>query len=309
MAANSAYVIVGASLAGAKAAQTLREEGADQPIVLIGEEGERPYERPPLFKAYLLGTAERETIYVHPQAWYPEHDIDLRLGVAVTSVDLTGHEVTLADGSHAGYSKLLLTTGSSPRRLPIRPADLDGVHYLRRVEDCDRLKATLQTASRIAIIGGGWIGLEAAAAARAAGVEVSVLERGICRCGGYWAARSPRSSPVCTGSTGSICAAAYRSPKSSAPTERRPASAWATGPGSTPTRSSSASASPPTPNSPLLPASMSTTASGSTQACDPPTRTSTPPAMLPTRSTHCWASTSASSTGPTPCTNRRSRPK
>jgi 3-phenylpropionate/trans-cinnamate dioxygenase ferredoxin reductase subunit len=178
MAANSAYVIVGASLAGAKAAQTLREEGADQPIVLIGEESERPYERPPLSKTYLLGTAERETIYVHPQAWYPEHDIDLRPGVAVTSVDPTGHEVTLADGSHAGYSKLLLTTGSSPRRLPTRPADLGGVHYLRRVEDCDRLKATLESASRIAVIGGGWIGLEAAAAARAAGVEVSVLERG-----------------------------------------------------------------------------------------------------------------------------------
>ena len=94
MAANSAYVIVGASLAGAKAAQTLREEGADQPIVLIGEESERPYERPPLSKTYLLGTAERETIYVHPQAWYLEHDIDLRPGVAVTSVDPTGHEVT-----------------------------------------------------------------------------------------------------------------------------------------------------------------------------------------------------------------------
>jgi 3-phenylpropionate/trans-cinnamate dioxygenase ferredoxin reductase subunit len=126
MAANSAYVIVGASLAGAEAAQTLREEGADEPIVLIGEESERPYERPPLSKAYLLGTAERETIYVHPQAWYSEHDIDLRLGVAVTSVDPTGHEVTLADGSHAGYSKLLLTTGSSPRRLPTRPAELGG---------------------------------------------------------------------------------------------------------------------------------------------------------------------------------------
>jgi NADPH-dependent 2,4-dienoyl-CoA reductase/sulfur reductase-like enzyme len=112
--------------AGAKAAQTLREEGADEPIVLIGEESERPYERPPLSKAYLLGTAERETIYVHPQAWYSEHDIDLRLGVAVTSVDPTGHEVTLADGSHAGYSKLLLTTGSSPRRLPTRPAELGG---------------------------------------------------------------------------------------------------------------------------------------------------------------------------------------
>jgi len=173
---NTAYVIVGASLAGAKAAETLREEGFAGPIVLIGEETERPYERPPLSKDYLLGKAERETIYVHPAGWYAEHDVDLRLATTVTSVDPAAHEVTLADGSRIGYAKLLLTTGSSPRRLPLPGADFDGVHYLRRVDDSDRIRDAFAAASRIAVIGAGWIGLETTAAARLAGVEVTVLE-------------------------------------------------------------------------------------------------------------------------------------
>ncbi|GAA2646394.1 FAD-dependent oxidoreductase [Streptomyces spororaveus] len=176
MAANNAFVIVGASLAGAKAAQTLREEGFDGPVVLLGDENERPYERPPLSKGYLLGKDERDTVYVHPPQWYAEHDIDLRLGTTVTAVDPAGHEVTLADGSRIGYGKLLLTTGSSPRRLTVPGADLDGVLYLRRLADSDRLKQAFESASRIVVIGAGWIGLETAAAARAAGVEVTVLE-------------------------------------------------------------------------------------------------------------------------------------
>ena len=173
---NTAYVIVGASLAGAKAAETLREEGFGGPVVLIGEETERPYERPPLSKDYLLDKAERESIYVHPAGWYGEHDVELRLGTTVTAVDPAAHEVTLADGSRIGYAKLLLATGSSPRRLPVPGADLDGVHYLRRVADSDRIKETFAAASRVAVIGAGWIGLETTAAARAAGVEVTVLE-------------------------------------------------------------------------------------------------------------------------------------
>ena len=173
---NTAYVIVGASLAGAKAAQTLREEGFGGPVVLIGEETERPYERPPLSKDYLLDKAERESIYVHPAGWYGEHDVELRLGTTVTAVDPAAHEVTLADGSRIGYAKLLLTTGSSPRRLPVPGADADGVLYLRRVGDSDRIKDVFATASRVAVIGAGWIGLETTAAARAAGVEVTVLE-------------------------------------------------------------------------------------------------------------------------------------
>jgi 3-phenylpropionate/trans-cinnamate dioxygenase ferredoxin reductase component len=176
MTTDTAHVIVGASLAGAKAAEALREEGFDGPLVMIGEESERPYERPPLSKDYLLGKADRETIYVHPQEWYAEHDVDLRLGVEVTSIDRAAHEVSLADGRKAGYGKLLLATGSSPRRLSVPGADLDSVLYLRSAGDSDRIMAAFQDASRVAVIGAGWIGLETAAAARAAGAEVTVLE-------------------------------------------------------------------------------------------------------------------------------------
>jgi 3-phenylpropionate/trans-cinnamate dioxygenase ferredoxin reductase subunit len=179
MTAHTGFVIVGAGLAGAKAAQTLREEGFGGPVVLLGEESERPYERPPLSKGYLLGKDERDTVYVHPSQWYADHDVDLCLGTTVTGIDPAAHEVALADGSRLGYAKLLLTTGSSPRRLPPVPgADLDGVLYLRRLDDSDRIKETFASVSRIAVIGAGWIGLETAAAARAAGVDVTVLEAG-----------------------------------------------------------------------------------------------------------------------------------
>jgi len=173
---STAYVIVGASLAGAKAAETLRDEEFDGPVTLIGDETELPYERPPLSKDYLLGKAERDTIYVHPQAWYAEHGVDLRLGARVTGIDPAAHEVTLADGSRAGYAKLLLATGSTPRRLAVPGAESGGVRYLRRVGDSDRIKATFATADRVAVIGAGWIGLETAAAARAADVQVTILE-------------------------------------------------------------------------------------------------------------------------------------
>jgi 3-phenylpropionate/trans-cinnamate dioxygenase ferredoxin reductase subunit len=176
MSTSNAYVIAGASLAGAKAAETLRQEGFDGPVVLIGDEAERPYERPPLSKDYLLGKAERESIYVHPAAWYADHGVELRLGVPVTGIDRAAREVALADGSRVGYARLLLATGSSPRRLPVPGSDAEGVLYLRRVADSDRIKAAFQDASRIAVIGAGWIGLETAAAARAAGAEVTILE-------------------------------------------------------------------------------------------------------------------------------------
>ena len=176
MTTDSTYVIAGASLAGAKAAETLRAEGFDGRLILFGEERERPYERPPLSKGYLLGETAREEIYVHPEQWYAEHAVDLRLGVAVTGIDPGAREVSLADGSSARYAKLLLATGSSPRRLAVPGAGLDGVLYLRRAEDCDRIKETFKGVSRVAVIGAGWIGLETAAAARAVGVEVTVLE-------------------------------------------------------------------------------------------------------------------------------------
>jgi 3-phenylpropionate/trans-cinnamate dioxygenase ferredoxin reductase subunit len=176
MTASTALVIVGASLAGAQAAQTLRAEGYQGPLVLIGEEDELPYERPPLSKGYLMGKEPRQKIYVQPAEWYREQRIDLRLGTHVVALDPAEHRLTLADGSRLEYAKLLLTTGARPRPLPVPGAGLDGVHYLRRVEESDRLRELFQTAGRIAVIGAGWIGLEVTAAARAAGVAVTVLE-------------------------------------------------------------------------------------------------------------------------------------
>ena len=173
---QDAYVIVGASLAGAKAAEALRAEGFAGPVVLIGAEAELPYERPPLSKDYLQGKSPREQIYVHPEQWYRENEVELRLGKAVTQIDRAAHQVTIADGSTQPYAKLLLTTGSSPRRLPVPGTDLDGVVYLRTVGDSERIKAALESASRVVVIGAGWIGLETAAAARTAGAAVTVIE-------------------------------------------------------------------------------------------------------------------------------------
>jgi 3-phenylpropionate/trans-cinnamate dioxygenase ferredoxin reductase subunit len=173
---SGTYVIVGAGQAGAKAAEALRAEGFAGPVVLLGAETERPYERPPLSKGYLLGQAERDSIYVHSADWYDEQDVDLRLGAAVTAIDPAAHEVSLAAGGRVGYAKLLLATGSAPRRLAVPGAGLEGVLYLRTVGDSDRLRAAIAAAGNVVVIGGGWIGLEAAAAARTAGAKVTVLE-------------------------------------------------------------------------------------------------------------------------------------
>jgi 3-phenylpropionate/trans-cinnamate dioxygenase ferredoxin reductase subunit len=176
MAAEPTYVIVGASLAGAKAAETLRAEGFAGGIVLLGEETERPYERPPLSKGYLLGKDDKSSVYVHEEGWYAENDVDLRLGVAVMGLDPAGRRVDLADGGTVGYDKLLLTTGAAPRRLSAPGADLDGVLYLRRLGDSERLSAALRAVGQVVIVGAGWIGLEVAAAAREFGCEVTVVE-------------------------------------------------------------------------------------------------------------------------------------
>ncbi|MGW6494636.1 NAD(P)/FAD-dependent oxidoreductase [Nonomuraea angiospora] len=164
------YVIVGAGLAGAKAAETLREEGFDGEIVLIGAENERPYERPPLSKEYLQGKGERESIFVHGPQWYADNAVDLRLGTRVTRIELDNHLVRLGDGSRQPYDKLLIATGATPRRLP-GPA-----YYLRTVHDSEALKGRLATAGSVLVVGASWIGLETAAAARAAGCEVTVVE-------------------------------------------------------------------------------------------------------------------------------------
>jgi len=172
------FVIAGGGLAAAKTGEALRAEGFDGRIILAGKESHLPYERPPLSKDYLQGTAEREKIFVHDQAWYAQQGIDLRLGVQVTAIDPGGHQVTLADGERIGYDKLLLATGARPRRLAVPGADRPTVLYLRTVDDSERLRAALALNTRIAIIGAGWIGLEVAAAARIAGVQVTVIHTG-----------------------------------------------------------------------------------------------------------------------------------
>jgi len=174
---SGTYVIVGASLAGAKAAETLRGEGFDGRVVLVGEEPERPYERPPLSKGYLLGSEEREKAYVHPADWYPENSVELLLGVRAEVLDPAAHRVELADGQSLEYAKLLLATGSTVSTLPIPGADLDGVHSLRRMAHADTLKSLLGQGRRVVIVGAGWIGLEIAAAARSLGDAVTVVAR------------------------------------------------------------------------------------------------------------------------------------
>ena len=170
------YVIVGASLAGAKAAETLRTEGFDGRIVLIGTEDERPYERPPLSKEYLRGEAEREKVYVHGAGFYDEHAIELRLGCTVTGLDVAAAEVRIDDREALRYDRLLLATGAEPRRLSIPGADLDGVLYLRTVEDCDRLRERLDRGGSMVVVGAGWIGSEVAASARQRGMDVTVVD-------------------------------------------------------------------------------------------------------------------------------------
>jgi 3-phenylpropionate/trans-cinnamate dioxygenase ferredoxin reductase subunit len=175
---SAGFVIVGASLAGAIAAETLRAEGFTGQITLIGDEPHRPYERPPLSKGYLLGNTAREKVFVHPAGWYAENDVDLRLGTAATRIDRDAHSVTLADKTQLGYDALLLATGSTPRELHLPGADLHGVRYLRRLEDSEQIKTAFTQRPKVVIIGAGWIGLETAAAARAYGLDVTVLEQG-----------------------------------------------------------------------------------------------------------------------------------
>jgi 3-phenylpropionate/trans-cinnamate dioxygenase ferredoxin reductase subunit len=170
-------VIVGAGLAGAKAAQALREEGFAGDVVLLGEEHEEPYERPPLSKDLLLGAVARNTVFVHEPRWYAEHDVDLRTGVRVSAIDLTDRQVELADGQGVGYDALLLATGSEPRQLEVPGAHLDGVLQLRTLSDSDRIAAALLDGAHLVVVGAGWIGLEVAAAARQRGVTVTVVER------------------------------------------------------------------------------------------------------------------------------------
>jgi 3-phenylpropionate/trans-cinnamate dioxygenase ferredoxin reductase subunit len=171
------FVIVGAGMAGGKAVETLREEGFDGRIVLLGAEPERPYERPPLSKDYLRGETERIAVYLQDdEGWYAEHDVELRSSTVVASLDVAGRAVALEDGERIGYDALLLATGAEPNRPPVPGVDLDGVHVLRTFADSDVLREVLGGGGRLVVIGAGWIGCEVAASARQSGMEVTVVE-------------------------------------------------------------------------------------------------------------------------------------
>jgi 3-phenylpropionate/trans-cinnamate dioxygenase ferredoxin reductase subunit len=174
--APRSIVIVGAGLAGAKAAETLRQEGYEGRLVLIGDEPERPYERPPLSKDYLRGDAARDSVHVHEASFYDERAIELRTGTPVTGIDIGGRSVALGGRETLSWDRLLLALGAEPRRLAVPGADLEGVLYLRDLADCDRLRAALAAGGRLVVVGAGWIGSEVAASARQLGLEVTVLE-------------------------------------------------------------------------------------------------------------------------------------
>lgn len=185
-AARRSVAIVGAGLAGAKTAEELRTAGFDGAITLLGREEHRPYVRPPLSKTNLIkGTVPDKDLFVHEPNWYADHDVDLRLGCSVDGVDLEAKTLSTSSGGPGGsdgsgevlsFDTLVLATGSSPRRLDVPGADLSGVHYLRTLDDSRELHAALTAAPRVVLIGGGWIGLEVAAAAATLGASVTVLE-------------------------------------------------------------------------------------------------------------------------------------
>ncbi|OBF39352.1 pyridine nucleotide-disulfide oxidoreductase [Mycolicibacterium peregrinum] len=176
MTTSSTIAIVGGGLAGAKAAEALRDNDFDGHVVLFAAEDHLPYERPPLSKEYLAGKKKLDDFTADPAAWYRDHNVELRLGTEVTAVDAAEHTLALPDGTTVGYDKLLLATGSASRRPPIPGADAAGVHYLRTIDDAAALSAALTPGSSLAIVGAGWIGLEVAAGARGRDVKVTVVE-------------------------------------------------------------------------------------------------------------------------------------
>jgi 3-phenylpropionate/trans-cinnamate dioxygenase ferredoxin reductase subunit len=178
MAKPQTFVIAGASLAGAKAAETLRSEGFAGGVVLIGDEPVRPYERPPLSKAYLRGEVDFDNAAVHPPGFYTDHAIELLTSTTVTSIDPNAKQIEMDPGGLLAYDQLLLTTGAIPRQVAIPGGQLAGIHYLRSLSSCDSLRDALERATRLVVVGAGWIGSEVAASARQLGKEVALIEAG-----------------------------------------------------------------------------------------------------------------------------------
>jgi 3-phenylpropionate/trans-cinnamate dioxygenase ferredoxin reductase component len=173
---DRSVVIVGASLAGAKAAEGARSSGFDGRVVLIGDEPGLPYERPPLSKAVLRGEADAESARVHDPGYYDANDIELLGGRTVAALDVGANEVELDDGERLPFTAAVLATGAAPRRLDIPGGQLDGVHYLRTLDDSLRLGAAIRRCRRLAVIGAGWIGSEVAASARQVGADVVLID-------------------------------------------------------------------------------------------------------------------------------------
>jgi 3-phenylpropionate/trans-cinnamate dioxygenase ferredoxin reductase subunit len=169
-------VIIGAGQAAGQAAASLRQEGYEGEIIILGDETHPPYQRPPLSKQYLSGEHGLDRVYVRPEKFYADKDVDLRTGVAVTAIDTAAKTVTTDDGDIIAYEKLLIATGSRPRILNIPGSDLKGIFYLRTIADVDRIRDAMETARNVVIVGGGYIGLEVASVAAGAGLNVSVLE-------------------------------------------------------------------------------------------------------------------------------------
>ena len=173
---SQTIVIVGAGQAGAQAVFSLRAEGFSGAITMVGDEPFAPYQRPPLSKAYLMGTFERDRLFLKPDAFYRESACDLILGAHVHTIDRAAKAVALSDGRTLSYDMLLLATGTRVRLIRCPGADLNGIHYLRSIADVDRLRPALENGKRLAIVGGGYIGLEVAAVAAKHGADVTVFE-------------------------------------------------------------------------------------------------------------------------------------
>jgi len=176
---NQTFAIVGASLAGAKAAEALRQAGFEGRVLLLGAERERPYERPPLSKEYVRGDSPREKVYVHTADFYDEHRIELRTSTPVQAIDTATRQLALHSGERVGFDRLLLATGAEPRRLRVPGSDLDAVFYLRDLKDADAIAERIERGGKLVVIGGGWIGVELAASAREKGLEVTIIQRSL----------------------------------------------------------------------------------------------------------------------------------
>ncbi|MFI1913656.1 NAD(P)/FAD-dependent oxidoreductase [Nocardia sp. NPDC020380] len=176
MTTTSRFVIAGGGLAAAKLAEALRANDFDGTVSLVSAEERLPYERPPLSKECLLGKKTVDDCIVDTAQWYRDHHIEVMLGTTVTGIDRASKTIALPDGTTLPYDKLALATGSRPRKLPLPGADAEGVYVLRTAEDSETLLELFRGARRLVVIGAGWIGLEVTAAARIAGLEVTVLE-------------------------------------------------------------------------------------------------------------------------------------